>query len=487
MKLNELTISEARQALLKKEFSALELTQAFLDRIKERNGKINAVLSLCEEKAVLKAKEIDQFISKRIELPVLAGIPCLIKDNILVKDVKCTAGSKILQNYTACYDASVVRKLKNYGAIILGKANLDEFAIGSSGEHSAFGKTLNPHDPERVPGGSSSGPAAGLADNQCLFSLGSDTGGSIRLPASFCGVVGFKPTYGAVSRYGLVAMASSLDQIGPFAKNIEDAKTVFEAIAGPDKMDSTSYKEEIEHFSIKDPKDLVLGVPKEYFNLSGKSSSGEETGLSPEIEGRLKESIEKLRNIGIKIKEVSLPHVRYALAVYYIIMPSEVSANLARYDGMKYGYSASGGDKSEVKDLIDVYLKTRSEGFGKEVKRRIMLGTYSLSAGYHEAYYVKAQKVRTLIKNDFKNAFKEVDAILAPSSSVLPFKFGEKMKDPLSMYLLDTFMIPANLTGLPAISVPAGNINNLPAGIQIIGKEFEDFKILEIANIFEKL
>jgi len=235
MKLNELTISEARQSLLKKEFSALELTQAFLDRIKERNGKVNAVLSLCEEEAVLKAKEIDKFISKKIELPVLAGIPCLIKDNILVKGVKCTAGSKILQNYMACYDASVVRKLKNHGAIILGKANLDEFAIGSSGERSAFGKTLNPHDPERVPGGSSSGPAAGLADNQCLFSLGSDTGGSIRLPASFCGVVGFKPTYGAVSRYGLIAMASSLDQIGPFAKNIEDAKTVFEAIVGSDK------------------------------------------------------------------------------------------------------------------------------------------------------------------------------------------------------------------------------------------------------------
>jgi aspartyl-tRNA(Asn)/glutamyl-tRNA(Gln) amidotransferase subunit A len=478
MEIKDLTIKKVRQGLKNKDFSASELTKAFLGRIKERKN-INAVLSLNEEEALKKSKIIDDLMSQGEELSPLAGVPCLIKDNIMLKGVKCTAGSKILENYTAPYNASVVDFLEKEGSIILGKANLDEFAVGSSGEYSAFGPTLNPFDQERVAGGSSSGPAASVGDNQCVFSLGSDTGGSIRLPASFCGSVGFKPTYGAVSRYGLIAMASSLDQIGPVSKNVEDAQTVFEAISKLDSMDSTKIKKEFpENFKKDSLKGIKIGVPKELFPLSGTSEI--EKAISEDVKEKTKESIDKLRNEGVQIEEISLPSTAHALAVYYIIMSSELSSNLSRYDGIKYGYS------KEAEELKDVYLKTRGEGFGEEIRRRIMLGTYALSSGYHDEYYVRAQKVRTLIREEFKEAFKKFDLILTPCSPTLPFKLGEKMSNPISMYLSDVFMIPANLAGLPAISLPVGKKNNLPVGIHLIGEGMKDFKLLEISKLVEK-
>jgi len=486
VELTDLTITQAHQGLIKKQFSALELAKAFLDRIKKRNKKIFAFLTVCEDLAFSQAKKIDDLVFQKRKIPLLAGIPCAIKDNILVKDVRCTAGSKILENYTAPYDATVTKLLKNQGAIVLGKTNLDEFAIGSSGEYSAFGKTLNPHDLNRVPGGSSSGSAAAVADNLCVFALGSDTGGSIRLPASFCGVVGFKPTYGAVSRFGLIAMASSLDQIGPLAKTVENAKIVFEAISKKDSMDSTSLGTD-ERFQVSSGhlleqparqasfkfQDLVIGIPREYFVR----------GLKPEIEVKILEAIKKFEKMGAKIKEISLFHTKYALATYYIVVTAEVSANLARYDGIRFGFSKA---NSKIKNLLDVYLQSREKGFGEEVRRRIMLGTYVLSRGFYEAYYLKAQKVRTLIKEDFNKAFQKVDIILAPTSPTLPFKIGEKMKNPLLIYLSDIFMIAVNLAGLPALSIPCGKVKNLPVGLQIIGKEFQDYKILEIAQALEE-
>ena len=469
MELTDLTISQIQQGLAKKQFSTLDLTKAYLNRIGKRNKKILAILTLCEKSALLKAKEIDNLLLQGNQIPPLAGVPCVIKDNILVKGVKCTAGSKILENYIASYDASVVKLLKKQGAIILGKGNLDEFAIGSSGEHSAFGKTLNPCDLTRVPGGSSSGPAAAVADNLCAFALGSDTGGSIRLPASFCGVTGFKPTYGAVSRFGLMAMASSLDQIGPITKTPYDAEIVFRAISEKDPYDSTSLG--VAKENVSSLKNLCFGVPKEYFIK----------GIDKSVEKAIRGAIKKLEENGAKIKEISLPNTEYALAVYYIIMTSEVSANLARYDGIKYGYL------KKEKTLINDYLETRGSGFGEEVRRRIMLGTYALSAGYYEAYYLKAQKVRTLIRRDFEQAFQKVDMILTPVSPTLPFKIGEKMNDPLSMYLSDIFTVPLNLAGLPGISIPIGKEKGLPIGIQMIGKGFSDYKILKAAQVAEKI
>ena len=501
VELTDLTITQAHQGLIKKQFSALELAKAFLDRIKKRNKKISAFLTVCEDLALFQAKKIDDLVFQKRKIPLLAGIPCAIKDNILVKDIRCTAGSKILENYTAAYDATVIKLLKNQGVIVLGKANLDEFAIGSSGEYSAFGKTLNPHDLNRVSGGSSSGPAAAVADNLCVFALGSDTGGSIRLPASFCGVVGFKPTYGAVSRFGLMAMASSLDQIGPLARTVENAKIVFEAISKKDPMDSTSLGTD-KRFQVSPGRlleqparqasfkfqDLVIGIPREYFVR----------GIEPEIEAKILEAIKKFEKMGARIKEIGLSHTKYALATYYIIMTAEVSANLARYDGIRFGFSKANskiknftptpkfGAGTKIKNLLDVYLQSRGKGFGEEVRRRIMLGTYVLSRGFYEAYYLKAQKVRTLIREDFNKAFQKVDIILTPTSPTLPFRIGEKMKNPLSMYLSDIFMIAVNLAGLPAISIPCGKVKNLPVGLQIIGKEFQDYKILEVAQALEK-
>ena len=407
---------------------------------------------------------------------MLSGIPAAVKDNIMVEDVKCTAASKILENHISFYDATVIKKLKEQGVIILGKTNLDEFAMGSSCENSAFGPTRNPCDTTRVPGGSSGGSGAAVASDMCVFSLGSDTGGSIRLPASFCGTVGFKPTYGAVSRYGLIAFASSLDQIGPLAKTVEDVHIVFQAISGKDPMDSTSVEVKKNEDSNLKIENLVIGVPKEYFIK----------GMNPEVEKLIRKAIKKYEEMGTKIIEISLPHTEYALPVYYIISPSEASANLARFDGIRYGEVKLKSKNEKGKSLLDFYLENRGEGFGKEVKRRIMLGTYALSSGYYDAYYLRAQKVRTLIKNDFEKAFQKVNAILTPVSPTTAFKIKEKTKDPLQMYLSDIFTLSVNLAGLPAISVPCGKIKKLPVGLQIIGKHFEDNKILEIAKLYDR-
>jgi len=470
VKLTDLTITQAHQGLKKKEFSALELCKAYLDKIKERDREIFAFLTVNTEKALSQAKKIDNLISAGKKLPILTGIPTAIKDNILVEGIKCTAGSKILEDYIAPYDATVIKKLKEEDCLILGKTNLDEFGMGSSTENSAFGPTHNPHDLTRVPGGSSGGSAAAVAANECVCALGSDTGGSIRQPASFCGVVGLRPTYGAVSRYGLIAFVSSLDQISPVAKTVEDTRIIFETIKGKDCLDSNSVEKPAPVKKLK-IRELKIGVPKEYFVK----------GIDPEVAKVIKAAIKKYEEIGVKIEEVSLPYTEYALPAYYIINPSEASANLARYDGIKYGYSAK-----EAKDLMEIYLKSKGEGFGQEVRRRIILGTYSLSAGYYEAYYLRAQKVRTLVKNDFEKVFEKVDAIFTPVSPVLPFKIGERIEDPLPMYLVDVYTVPISLAGLPALSLPVGKAANLPVGLQIIGKPFEESKILEIGEIFEK-
>jgi aspartyl-tRNA(Asn)/glutamyl-tRNA(Gln) amidotransferase subunit A len=478
MELNDLTIVQAAEKISKKELSVLDLCREYLKRIEKKNGEISAFLSVDEESVLSRAKEMDKAISSGERVSVLAGLPCAVKDNIMVEGLPCTAGSRILENYRAPYDATVIGRIKEKGSLILGKTNLDEFAMGSSTENSAFGPTKNPHDLTRVPGGSSGGSAAAVAGGLSVFSLGSDTGGSIRLPSAFCGVVGLKPTYGAVSRYGLIAFASSLDQVGPMARTVEDCQIVFDAIKGKDKMDSTSVDlpkmKNIRH----DGHDLVIGIPREYFVK----------GIDPEVEKVIRGAIKKYEERGVKIKEVSLPYAQYALSCYYIIAPSEASANLARYDGIKYGYRKVQKDNGGKQDLLEVYLKSREEGFGEEVRRRIMLGTYALSAGYYDAYYLKAQKVRALIKKDFEKVFERdgVDAILTPVSPFLPFKIGEKIKDPLSMYLVDIYTVSVNLAGLPALSLPVGKIKNLPVGLQIIGKPFEEDKIFEIGKLIEQ-
>jgi len=461
-------LKELHQSLIKKEFSAVELAKNYLEKIEKEDKKINAFLTVSKELALAQAESVDKKISKKEKIDILAGIPAAVKDNIFVEDLKCTAGSKILGNYIASYDASVIEKLKDRGAVILGKTNLDEFAMGSSTENSAFNPTRNPNDLNRVPGGSSGGSSAAVASEMAVYALGSDTGGSIRQPASFCGVAGLKPTYGAVSRYGLISFASSLDQIGPLAKTIEDCQIVFEAIKGKDELDSTSVEPKIGNWKLK-IENLKIGVPKEYFIK----------GIDPEVEKIIRNAIKKYEGMGVKVAEVSLPHTEYALACYYIIATSEASANLARYDGIKYGYK-----DERVDDLLDVYLKSRGQGFGAEVKRRIMLGTYSLSSGYYDAYYLRAQKIRTLIKRDFEKVFEKVDAILTPVSPFAAFKIGEKVQDPLSMYLSDIYTIPVNLAGLPSLSLPAGLIGKLPVGLQIIGKHFEEDKILEIGKLW---
>ncbi|MBU3942544.1 Asp-tRNA(Asn)/Glu-tRNA(Gln) amidotransferase subunit GatA [Patescibacteria group bacterium] len=467
MDLTKSTIKQAHEGLKKKEFSCVELTQAFLDRIEIEDKKIEAFLTVTKELALTQAQKVDLKIKKKEKISILEGIPMVVKDNIMVKGEKCTCASKILKDYIAPYDATVIKKLKDLGAVILGKMNMDEFAMGTSTENSAFKITKNPHNLERVPGGSSGGSAVAVADNMCCYALGSDTGGSVRQPASFCGVVGLKPTYGSVSRYGLVAYASSLDQIGPITKTVEDAQIVFEAISGVDAKDSTSINFKIDNSKVG-LKGLKIGVPREYF-------SDEINYQTKEI---IKEAIEKAKEQGAKIIEISLPNLKYSLATYYLIATSEASSNLSRFDGVKYGLSKMG------ETLLETYLQTKQEGFGEEVKRRIMLGTYALSSGYYDAYYLKAQKVRTLIKQDFEKAFKKVDVIFSPVAPSPAFKIGEKINDPLSLYLEDIFTVSPNLTGLPAVSVPVGKLNNLPVGLQIIGKPFEENKILDIAKIY---
>ena len=464
------TIQSVLKGMEKGEFSAQEIFTLYKGKIKNRNQELNAYLSEFDYKSSHKGD--------------LYGVPCAIKDNILIDGKIATAGSKILKNYISAYDATVIRKLKSSGAVFLGKTNLDEFAMGSSTENSAFGTTKNPHDVERVPGGSSGGSAAAVAADLCVFALGSDTGGSIRQPASLCGVVGLKPTYGRVSRHGLIALASSFDQIGPITKNVYDAALVLNHISGHDKFDGTSSTRSVPDFTKnlkRDVKGLRVGVPKEFFASSTHGSGG---GLKKEVSTKVQNTIEYLKNIGCKIENVSLPNVDYALAAYYIIMPSEASSNLSRFDGIRYGLSSK-----EVKTLKDVYTESRADGFGQEPKRRIMLGTYALSAGYYEAYYLKAQKVRTLIKKDFENVFKKVDVIVGPTSTTVAFKIGERTSDPLSMYLSDIYTVPANLTGLPAISVPCGmgDETNLPVGFHIAGKQFDEETILRLAYHVEQI
>jgi aspartyl-tRNA(Asn)/glutamyl-tRNA(Gln) amidotransferase subunit A len=470
--MNNLTIRKINEGLRKKEFSAVELAQYYFDKIKKEDGRINSFLNLTEDLAYSQAKKTDEIIAKNGDISMLAGVPMAIKDVILVEGVKNTCASKILENYIAPYDATCIEKLKKEGVIFLGKTNMDEFAMGASNENSAFAKVKNPHDLERVPGGSSGGSAAAVAAGFCCCALGSDTGGSIRQPASFCGVVGLKPTYGAVSRYGLVAFGSSLDQIGPITKTTEDAEIIFNAIKGKDSKDSTSVESKFPISNFQFPK-IKIGVPKEYFGKEAKK--GIDAGVIKVID----EALDKIKRMGAKIEEISLPHSKYALAVYYIISSSEASANLARFDGIKYGLSAKG------KDLLEVYFNSKSEGFGAEVKRRIMLGTYSLSSGYYDAFYSKAQKVRELIKQDFQKAFKKVDAIFSPVSPTPAFKIGEKTDNPLSMYLSDIFTVSVSLAGIPAISVPAGLSGNLPVGLQIMGNYFEENKLFQLAKLYK--
>jgi len=472
------TIKSVKEGLEKGEFSVEEIRREYLKRIEKENPKLNAYLSVFGKTG--DANNVNRHAN---DANILAGVPCAIKDNILIKGEKCTAGSKILKNYVAPYDATVVIKLKEAGAVFLGKTNLDEFAMGSTTENSAFGPVLNPHDRTRVAGGSSGGSAAAVAAELAVYALGSDTGGSIRNPASLCGVVGLKPTYGAVSRYGLIAMASSFDQIGPITKNVEDAAIVLNAIAGRDPMDSTSVPRDLPDYTAnlgKPVKGFKIGIPKEFM--------GE--GLDPGINNLVQAALSELESLGAHVDEISLPMIDYALAAYYIVVPSEISANLARYDGIKYGLSVQEG-----KNLLDVYLKSRAEGLGDEVKRRIMLGTYALSAGYYDAYYLRAQKVRALIKQDFEKIFEKYDAIIGPTMSTVAPKVGE-LADPLSMYKADIYTVQVNIAGLPAISVPCGFVERqatsderqvkLPAGLQIIGKHFDEGKILQIAYAYEE-
>lgn len=469
------SIRELHDQLIRKERSAVEIVQESLNQIQALEPKLHSFLQVTSDRALEFAKQIDAKIAAGDEIGLLAGIPIGIKDNLCTQGVPTTCASKILQNFVPPYESTVTQKLIDAGAVMVGKTNLDEFAMGGSSETSAYAKTANPWDTSRVPGGSSGGSAAAVAGGECPIALGSDTGGSIRQPASFCGIVGMKPTYGLVSRYGLVAFASSLDQIGPFARSVEDAAILLNAIAGYDPKDSTSLKVEIPdytQFLASDLKGKRVGIIKETF--------GE--GLDPEVEKAVMSAIDQLKALGAEVKEISCPRFRYGIAAYYIIAPSEASANLARYDGVKYGARIE-----DAENLMEMYTKTRSEGFGAEVKRRIMIGTYALSAGYYDAYYLKAQKVRTLIKQDFEAAFEQVDVLVSPTAPTTAFKLGDKSQDPLSMYLIDLMTIPVNLAGLPGMSVPCGfDSQGLPIGLQIIGNVLREDQVFQVASAYER-
>ncbi|MGB9839263.1 Asp-tRNA(Asn)/Glu-tRNA(Gln) amidotransferase subunit GatA [Thermovenabulum sp.] len=471
MKFYELTIHEAHQLLKKGEISSKELTLSVIERIQKVEDKVRAYVTINEEEALKNSEEIDN--TKDFSTP-LSGIPVAIKDNICTYNLRTTCSSKILENFIPPYDATVIKKLKTNNAVIIGKTNMDEFAMGSSTENSAFFPTRNPWDQTRVPGGSSGGSAAAVAADECIYALGSDTGGSIRQPANYCGVVGLKPTYGRVSRYGLVAYASSLDQIGPITKDVTDCAIVLNSICGWDEKDSTSADVPFGDYTkylVEDVRGLKIGIPKEYM--------GE--GIDEDVKSVVYSTAKLLEKLGAVCEEISLPHTEYALWAYYIIAPAEASSNLARYDGIRYGVRAK-----NYEDLIDLYKKTRSEGFGAEVKRRIMLGTYALSAGYYDAYYLKAQKVRTLVKRDFDKAFEKYDLILSPVAPSTAFKIGEMVDDPLKMYMSDVCTIPVNMAGLPAISIPVSFSNGLPVGIQLIGKAFDEGTLLKVSYTLEK-
>lgn len=487
MHIHDLTIKKFHEGLISKKFSALEMTKEFFDYIENKDKEIGAYLSLSKDDAYLAAEKADLAVAEGREVDVLAGVPLAIKDNILIDSQPATAASKILENYKAVYDATVIKKLKKAGSVFLGKTNMDEFAMGSSTENSGFKITRNPHDLERVPGGSSGGSAAAVAAHMAVAAIGSDTGGSIRQPANLCGVVGLKPTYGAVSRSGLIAMASSLDQIGPITKTVEDAAILFKAIVGRDQFDATSADSPPPlDLKLEDIKKMTIGLPEEYFI----------SGVEPQVIKAVEHAIEQLKSLGIKFKKISLPHTKYALSCYYIIMPAEVSSNLARFDGIRYGEVS--GVKRQESNLAELYKKNRSHGFGPETKRRVILGTFVLSSGYYDAYYAKAQKVRALIKKDFDEAFNPstggVDMILTPVSPTPAFKIGEKTADPLQMYLSDILTIPVNLAGLPAVSIPIKKLQatsykhqDLPIGFQLIGKYWREADILAVGQYYEKL
>jgi len=475
LELYELTIDDARNLLRKKEITSRELTRAVFERIAAVESQVDAYISLSEELAMAQADQADKLIAGG-ECSVLTGIPLGVKDLICTRDFSTTCGSRILENFRPPYDATVIRKLKAAGAVIVGKFNMDEFAMGSSTEHSGIKVTHNPWDTSRVPGGSSGGSAAAVAADMCLGALGSDTGGSIRQPASHCGVAGLKPTYGRVSRFGLVAFASSLDQIGPLAKNVTDCAHLLNTVAGHDPRDSTSVPRDVPDYTVNLDHDLqgvTIGIPAEYSTTEG---------LDPAVQASVNDAVAVLENLGARRVTVSLPHTDYAVAAYYVIAPSEASSNLARYDGVKYGFR-----NPEYSGLMNMYRTTRSRGFGPEVQRRIIIGTYCLSAGYYDAYYGKASQVRTLIMDDFNKAFDACDAIVCPVAPTPAFKIGENIDDPLTMYLSDIFTLSANLAGIPGMSIPCGfSAGGLPIGMQIMGNHFNEEMIFKVAHAFEQ-
>ncbi len=468
------TAHELAADLREKKISSVDLTRALLDRIRAVDGRVHAYLSVMEEEALAMAEAADKRLAAGDAAP-LTGIPVGLKDIFLARDSRTTCASKILDNFVAPYDAFVVKKLRDAGSVFLGKLNMDEFAMGSSTENSAYGPSRNPWDLERTPGGSSGGSSAAVAAGEATLTLGTDTGGSIRQPAAFTGTVGLKPTYGRVSRYGVIAFASSLDQVGPITADVEDAALLLQAIAGHDPQDSTSANRPVPDYTAEmrsGVKGLRIGIPKEYFV----------EGLDPEVEKAVRDAIESLKAQGAEVREVSLPHTKYAVSTYYLIAPAEASSNLARYDGVRFGVRAANPE-----NLQDLYTRSRGEGFGPEVKRRIMIGTYALSAGYYDAYYLKAQKVRTLMKQDFDKAFESVDVILTPTTPSPAFRFGEKVTDPLQMYLNDIFTIACNLAGLPGMSLPCGfTANNLPIGLQLLGKPWDEATLFRVGYAYEQ-
>jgi aspartyl-tRNA(Asn)/glutamyl-tRNA(Gln) amidotransferase subunit A len=475
MQLTNLTIREIHQLLLTKKISSVELTQATLKRAHEIDPKINSYVTITDDLALEQARQADECLAKGENITPLTGIPFAMKDCISTRGVRTTCSSKILKDYVPQYNATVTNKLADAGAVLIGKTNMDEFGMGSSCENSAFFNTCNPWDLTRVPGGSSGGAAAAMSAGLCNFSIGEDTGGSVRMPAGFCNVTGIKPTYGRVSRYGLIALVSSFDCIGPMTRDAYDCATVLETIAGHDQHDSTTFNSPVPRYTKnigKSVKGMTIGIPKEYF------VSGMEAG----VESSIQEAIRTYEKLGMVVREVSLPNTKYALPVYYLLLFAEASSNLARFDGTRFGLSIV----DNAKDVLDIYLQTRREGFGDEVKRRIMLGAYALSAGYYDAYYLKAQKVRTLLRRDFELALSAVDILLAPTCPTTAFKLGEKTSDPLEMYLSDIYVVATNPAGVPALALPAGFSNNMPVGMQLIGKHLDEQSLFQVGHAYQQ-